>query len=286
MKRFGNALRVALAAVVPLAGTPAPANADCCGETYRLECQTVYEERQVTAYRMETETVYDQIQVTRKVPVWETEQRERRYTVSRPVQETSVREERYTVQKPVYETQMRDCSYDTVRTVAETSSREERYQVQRPVWETSEREERYVVMRPVTETIEQERRYTVMQPVVHYETRMVDQGCYVDQVVCVQPPATRRGLTWVPPASVADPYTGAVTVQRPGLVWGNVQPPAQQIVQRVWKPNVVAQQYPVTQLCPQEMVQKIPVQVCRQVPQEMVRKIPVKTCRMVTEEHV
>ncbi len=99
MKCFGNALRVALAAVVPLASTPVSAQANCCGETFRLECQTVWEERQVTAFRMEQETVYDQVQVTRKVPVWETEQRERRFTVSKPVQETSVREERFIVHK-------------------------------------------------------------------------------------------------------------------------------------------------------------------------------------------
>ena len=55
MKTYRDALAVALAAVVPLASTPRPALADCCGETYRLECQTVYEERQVTAYRMEQE---------------------------------------------------------------------------------------------------------------------------------------------------------------------------------------------------------------------------------------
>ena len=109
MKCFGNALRVALAALVPLASTPISAQANCCGETFRLECQTVWEERQVTGFRMEQETVYDTVQVTRKVPVWETEQRERRYTVSKPVQETSVREERFIVQKPVFETLSFSC---------------------------------------------------------------------------------------------------------------------------------------------------------------------------------
>jgi hypothetical protein len=135
------------------------------------------------------------------------------------------------------------------------------------------------------ETCEQERRYTVMMPVVRYQTRYVDQGCFVDQVVCVQPPPVRRGLTWMTASPTVDPSTGFVQVQRPGLVWGNVSPPAQYAVQRVWKPNIVAQQCPVTEMCPQEVVQKVPVQVCRYVPQEMCRKIPVRTCRMVAEEH-
>src|SRR5690606_29162895 len=82
---------------------PRVAAAQCCGDCncYRLQCETVYEERQVTCYRTECETVYDERQVVRRTPVWETEQRERRFTVLKPVTETSIREERYTVQRPV-----------------------------------------------------------------------------------------------------------------------------------------------------------------------------------------
>ena len=88
-----------LTTVVSAAGEQAAVAqcADCVQPAYHVQCQTVYEERQVTAYRLVEETVCEQVQVTRKVPVWETEQRERRYTVTRPVTETSVREDRYTV---------------------------------------------------------------------------------------------------------------------------------------------------------------------------------------------
>ena len=247
--------------------------ANCVQPAYHVQCQTVYEERQVTAYRLVEETVCEQVQVTRRVPVWETQQRERRYTVTRPVFETSVREERYVVERPVWETQIRDCSYNRVRNVIETAEREQRYTVQWPVWETSEREECYTVMRQVTETVEQERRYTVLRPVTRYETRYVDQGCYVDQVSYVQSARARRGLTWMPAAPVVNPVTGTLQYQRPGLVWANVQAPPRQVVQKVWKPNLVACQVPVTEYCPQEIVQKIPVQVCRQVPEQVTRKV-------------
>jgi len=125
-----------------------------------------------------------------------------------------------------------------------------------------------------------------MRPVVRYQTRYADQGCYVDQVTCVPSAPARRGLTWMPAAPIANPTAGFLQVQRPGLVWANVQAPPRQVVTKVWKPNIVAQQVPVTSYCPQEVVQKIPVQVCRQVPQRMVRKVPVRTCRIVQEQRV
>ena len=142
------------------------------------------------------------------------------------------------MQRPVWETQVRDQSYNVVRNVYETSTRQERYTVQRPVWETAEREECYTVMRPVTETVEQERRYTVMRPVTRYVTRMVDQGCWADQVSYVQPPPAQRGLMRVQAGPVVDPVSGLVQVQRPGLVWANVQAPPQPVVTQVWKPNL------------------------------------------------
>jgi hypothetical protein len=61
------------------------AQCDACAQpAYRVECQTVYEERQVTAYRLQEETVYEERQVTRKVPVWETQNRERRSAPCQP----------------------------------------------------------------------------------------------------------------------------------------------------------------------------------------------------------
>ena len=93
---------------------------DFCA-TYRLECQTVWDVREVQAYRIESDQVTEERQVTRYVPEWHTEQRERRYQVSRPVQETSVVNQKYTVNRAVWETKMQDVSYDRVRNVMETS---------------------------------------------------------------------------------------------------------------------------------------------------------------------
>ena len=96
-----------LAIQAPLLRT---ARAECgCGaapvatptQTYRLDYQTVYDERQVTATKVSYETVYDTKTYTVQKPVWETQTQERRYTVQRPVWETQTREERSTVMKPV-----------------------------------------------------------------------------------------------------------------------------------------------------------------------------------------
>jgi hypothetical protein len=142
-----------LLSVSTVSGAARESRAQCCEQAYRILCQTVYEERQVTCFRQECETVYEAREIARQVPVWETEQRERRYKVLRPVHETSM------------ETVMRDCSYDVVRNIVETHEREERYTVQRPVWETQMREERYCVQRPVCETVQQPQCRTVMRPV-------------------------------------------------------------------------------------------------------------------------
>ena len=100
----GTLALAALAAGVPLAarsqcgcGTPVAAPAPVATQTYRLDYQTVYDERQVTAYRIEQETVFDTQTYTVQKPVWETQTQERRSTVQRPVWETQTREERQTV---------------------------------------------------------------------------------------------------------------------------------------------------------------------------------------------
>ncbi len=246
-----------------LAVLAAPAFAQVCcpvsgyqtcadGQTYRIVYQTVCEQRQVTAYRIEYETVCEQRQVTTYKPVWETTFRENRYTVARPVFETSMREETYTVQRPVYE--------------------------------TAEREERYTVMRPVYETAYRTQYRTVMRPVTTCQTRYIDQGCYSQQVV-MKPslPATR--LKWQSAACAVDPITGRTVYQRPGLYWTQT-PRGRYEVQKVWRPNIVAQQVQQTSYVPQTVVEQIPYQVCKYVPQQMVRKVPYRVCRMVTEQRV
>ena len=95
--------RMIVASLLCLAATGS-ARAQCCGtpvvaapppvvtQTYRLDYQTVYDERQVTANRVTYETVYDTRTYTVQRPVWETQTQERRSTVQRPVWETQNRE--------------------------------------------------------------------------------------------------------------------------------------------------------------------------------------------------
>lgn len=244
---FGVSLLMAVAAPVSAQ--------ECCptlSQTYRIVYQTVCEQRQVTAYRIEYETVCEERQVTSYKPVWETAVRENKYTVARPVTETSEREEFYTVQKPVYE--------------------------------TAEREETYTVMKPVYETAYRTEYHTVYQPVTTCQTRYVDQGCFTEQVV-LKPgwPSTR--LAWQSSGCAVDPVTGQTVYQRPGLYWAQTQGGRYE-VQKVWRPNVVAQQVQQTSYMPQTVAQQVPMQVCKYMPEQVVRKVPVQVCRMVSEQYV
>jgi hypothetical protein len=249
-------LVVLLTIAVPLGAQDSSPSSACptcvTGQTYRIVYQTVYDQRQFTAYRIEYENVCEERQVTTYKPVTETAVRENRYTVARPVTETAEREETYTVQRPVYE--------------------------------TAEREETYTVMKPVYETAYRTECHTVLQPVTTCRTQYVDQGCFAEQTV-LKPgwPATR--LAWQSGACTVDPATGQTVYQRPGLYW--VQTPRGQYeVQKVWHPNVVAQQVQQTSYVPQTVTQQVPVQTCRYVPEQVVRKVPVQVCRMVTEQQV
>ncbi len=252
---------------------------DSCGapvacQTYRLVCQTVYDERQVTAFRIDRETVYEDRRVTSYRPVVETQLRERRYTVAKPIYETAEREERYTVMKPVYETQIQDCSYNRVRDVMETSEREERYIVNRPVYETSEREDRYIVRKPVMETAERDQYSTVCEPQTTYCTRYADRGGWQEYQVCKPGPIFNQSFC-VPSSCTVDPCTGLSTYIPARMGVQQVQGPSTMEVNRVWRPNIVAEQIPQTTYVQKVVVQKVPVQVCRYVDQEVVQKTPV-----------
>ncbi len=251
-----NAVVRRILAASLLLGLAAPASAqESCAtpcETYRLEYQTVCEQHQATAYRVEFETVCEQHQVTSYKPVWETALRENRYTVARPVTETALREEVYTVQRPVYE--------------------------------TAEREESYTVMRPVYETAFRTEYRTVYQPVTTCQTRYIDQGCFTDQVV-MKPPVAVTRLSWQSASCGVDPISGQTVYRRPGLYWTQT-PVGSYEVQKVWRPNVVAQQVQQTSYLPQTVAQQIPMQVCKYMPEQVVRKVPVQVCRMVAEQQV
>jgi hypothetical protein len=282
VRLFSGALALS-AGAIPCASVHA--QSPCCDSVYRLEYQTVYEERQVTAYRLECETVYDERQVTSYRPVWETEVRQRRYTVAKPVYETSEREETYFVDQPVWDERIEDRSYDVVRNVFETQEREERYFVNRPVWETLEREVSRTVRRPVVETMERDECYTVMQPVTTLRAVQVDQGYFVEQQT-YEPGRVRNRLKWQDGACVVDPLTGRTAYQRGGLFWTPVAGPGTVRVQRVYQPNIVTQQVPETTFQPQTVTRKVPVTVTRYVDEVIVERVPQQVCKMVHEEHV
>jgi hypothetical protein len=267
-------------------GSVSAASAQCCTQqVYRLSYQTVFDEQQVTAFRIENETVYEQRKVTSYKPVYETEMRERRYMVAKPVYETSEREERYMVNKPVFETQLRDCSYNRVRNVMETSEREERFVVNKPVYETSERDEFYTVRKQVLETAFRDECRTVCEPVTTYTTRYADRGGWQEYQVCRPGPIVNQPVC-IPGGCVTDPCTGCVTQLPSRVAYRPVQAPSTMVTNRVWRPNIVAEQFPQTTMVQKQVVNKVPVQVCRYVDEQMVRKVPVTTCRMIAEEHV
>jgi len=254
-------------------------------QTYRLMTQTVFDERQVTAFRIDTETVYEDHKVTTLRPVTETQMRENRYSVAKPVYETSQREEHYTVMKPVTETQIVDASYNRVRDVMETSEREEHYFVQRPVYETSERENRYMVQKPIYETAVRDECSTVCEPQTTYVTRYADHGCWQDYQVLKPGPVYNQPVC-VPGGCSTDPCTGLTTYIAPTTGYQQVQAPPTVQVNRVYRPNIVAEQIPQTTMVQKVVVRKVPFQVCRMVNEEVVQKVPVTVCRMVQEEQV
>jgi hypothetical protein len=139
-------------------------------------------------------------------------------------------------------------------------------------------------MRPVQETAYRTEYHTVLQPVVTCQTQYVDHGCFAEQTV-MKPgwPATR--LTWQSGGCAVDPVTGQTVYQRAGLYWTQT-PRGTYEVQRVWHPNVVAQQVQQTNYVPQTVAQQVPMQVCKYVPEQVVRKVPVQVCRIVTEQQV
>jgi hypothetical protein len=140
------------------------------------------------------------------------------------------------------------------------------------------------VMKPVVETAYRTECQTVLRPVTTCQTQYVDHGCFGDQLV-MKPglPATR--LTWQSATCAVDPATGQTVYQRAGLYW--VQTPRGQYeVQKVWHPNVVAQQVQQTNYVPETVTQQVPVQVQKMVAEQCVRKVPVQVCKIVTEQCV
>src|SRR3954462_2208223 len=158
--------------------------------------------------------------------------------------------------------------------------------VAKPVCETQMREERYCVQRPVTETVMQPQCQTVMRPVTTCQTQYADRGCYVDQMACVPGCPVPPLPACSPRTQVCDPLTGIAQYRPGGLVWVAGYTPTQQVVQRVWRPNIVAQQVSSVHYCPEQVTVQVPVQVCKMVTEQQVRQVPIQVTRMVQEECV
>ena len=245
----------------------------CCPvpvQTFKVVCETVFDEQRVVRYR----------------PVWETELRQRPYTVARQVAETEMREERYRVRIPIQEVEIRDYSYERVRYVPETCMREEVTCVMRPVQKTCEREEVSVVSRPVQETRMETRQSTVARQVTTYETKYVDQGAYTDQLVLK--PCTglfSHKLEFQGSRAVTDEYSGQVTYQRPGLYWTPTNK-GKYSVEKIWVPNPQPVQVPRTFTVPETVCEQVPVTTTRFIQEQVVRRVPVTVTEMVKEQVV
>ena len=225
------------------------ANLTCAtGQTYRIVYQTVYEQRQFTAYRIEYETVCEERQVTTlQARLGNGGPREPLH--GRPAGHGDQRARRaYTVQRPVYETEVAIAATTACGTCKRRPNARNATSY-RARDRNAERDESYTVMKPVYETAYRTECHTVLQPVTTCRTQYVDQGCFAEQMV-LKPgwPATR--LTWQSGACAVDPVTGQTVYQRPGLYWAQT-PRGQYEVQKVWHPNVVAQQVQQTSYVPQ-----------------------------------
>ncbi len=263
----------------------APAAPAMPTQTYRLDYQTVYDERVVTAERVSYETVYDTKTYTVQKPVWETQTQERRYTVQKPVWETQTREERTTVMKPVYETVIEDRSYDVTRDVVETATREEQYTVMKPVYETVMQQQVQTVRKPVYETSEREQAYTVSEPVTQMRTAYSIGSQAVDTVTPVVTPGA-TALGWAPGGWVIDPATGLAVWQRGGYQWVMTPGTVVNQVNRVYQPTATPVQVPETTYVNRVVTQKVPVQTVRYVDEQVVTQVPVQSMKMVAETAV
>jgi hypothetical protein len=146
-------------------------------------------------------------------------------------------------------------------------------------------EQRQVVRKAVNETVMQQSQALAYEPVTTYRTQLVDQGGFVDQAAYV-PGTTRNRLSWVPGGYAADTTTGTVFRHRAGLHCVPFQTPGAVVTQRVYVPNVVAQQIPQTTYTAKVVTQETPVNVTRYVDEVVSQQVPVQTMRYEQVEEV
>ena len=260
-----------------------------CSDPQPVCCTPQYAPRQVTAYKTVYETVYDNVQKTEYVPTWTTEMRTRTCTVSKPITETAMREERYTVRVPYTETSYKVETTQQVRYVEENSEREEVQTVCRPVTKTGQRERVYTVQRPVTKTVMVNQ--TRMVPVE--ETSMVttceDRGCYVEKMELKErQPLFPVRLEWQSAKEITDCATGETARKPGGLYWvpRDVNKKGTYEVKKVWVPNQVTIQKPVTRTVMKQVCEQVPQTETVMVPQTVREMVPYTYTEMVQEQVV
>lgn len=247
------------------------------------------------------ETEYKEEEITTYETVWDCETRFRDKTTTRQVPETSIKREKVKVERPVWETVEKETTYNVTRYVPETSTQTRTRTALRPVVQTRERKIVETVNQPVVETVMTQRSYVVNRPTTTYRTETRDYGGYETQITAV-PGRERCCLRWRCGGDYWDPATGRTRYRLPGLYWTPTQEPTEYRAQKVYRPNLVSTQVPVTTYTPQTVVENVPatrttyrpVQVERvvsepttvYVQETLTEQVPVTTYKPVTERVV
>ena len=247
------------------------------------------------------EVEYKEEEVTTYETVWDYETRCRDKTTTRQVPETSIKREKVKVQRPVWETVEKETTYNVTRYVPETSMQTRTRTTLRPAVQMRERKIVETVNQPVVETVMTQRSYVVNRPTTTYRTETRDYGSYETQITAV-PGRERCCLRWRCGGDYWDPATGRTRYRLPGLYWTPTQEPTEYRAQKVYRPNFVSTQVPVTTYVPQTVVENVPttrttyrpVQVERTVSEPttvyvretQTEQTPVTTYKPVTEQVV
>ena len=187
--------------------------------------------------------------------------------------------------RPVTTVEEREQVCNVVEYVNETHTRQVQQTVMKPVWVQQVHRQQTVVKRPVQKTVMQNQQSVQYEQVTNYHTQYVDQGQYVCQQQ-VTPGPQRNRLRWLPGQQVVDPVTGTPRWQRGGLYWVPQAGAARVETARVWQPNVVAQQVPVTQNVAKVVNHQVPMQVTEYVDEVQTQEIPYNVCQWQQEIQV
>ncbi|MBR4834071.1 MAG: hypothetical protein IKU86_07055 [Thermoguttaceae bacterium] len=247
------------------------------------------------------ETEFKEEEITTYETVWDCETRWRDKTITRQVPETSIKRETVKVQRPVWETVEKETTYNVTRYVPETSTQTRTRTALRPVVQNRERKIVETVEQPVVETVMTQRSYVVNRPTTTYRTETRDYGGYETRIAAV-PGRERCCLRWRCGGDYYDPATGSTRYRLPGLYWTPTREPTEWRAQRVYRPNFVSTQVPVTTYVPQTVVENVPTTRTTYRPAQVERtviepttvyvqetrteQVPVTTYKPVTEQVV